>query len=276
MRFTKLIVCACVSVVPLFAQNPATLADIDEAFRLAGVRGMLESLPSHVNEMTAAAVSQFPREQRRQFEPLIKDVSLRFLDPDSFYRQLRTHFAKRYDAAHMGTFLALERTPVYRTMHRLEEAAETPAAQASRRRFEASLRNDPPPVARMDILQHLDEARNTTGLQVKIVIGIVNAMSAGLGAQMPADLETQSKAFSEKIQPILANNVMHANLFTYRNTEDADLADYVSAAEQKDVAWFNRTLQAAILVVAADRSARAGEYIRTKMMQQASQPPPLK
>ena len=45
------------------AQDPAVLADIDEAFRLAGVRGMLETLPSHVNEMTAAAVSQFPRDQ---------------------------------------------------------------------------------------------------------------------------------------------------------------------------------------------------------------------
>jgi hypothetical protein len=79
---------------------------------------------SHVNEMTAAAVGQFPKEQRPQFEPLIKDVSLKFLEPDAFYRQLRTYFVKHYDAPHMGTFLALERTPVYRTMHRLEDTAD--------------------------------------------------------------------------------------------------------------------------------------------------------
>jgi len=253
----------------LRAQDPAASADIDEAFRLAGVRLMLDALPSHVNEMTAAAVAQLPREQRRQFEPLVKDVSLRFLEPDAFYRQLKTYFSRHYDASRMATFLALERTPVYRTMHRLEEAAETPAAHAARRRFELNLKADPPSATRVRIMQRLDEARNSTGLQVKIVIGIVNAMSAGMGAQMPADLETQSAAFTAKIQPVLAANVLNHNLFLYRNSDESTLEDYVAAAQQKDVLWFNRTLQAAILAVAAERSARAGEYIKTKVSQPA-------
>jgi hypothetical protein len=257
-----------ISVVRLKAQpDPAVFQDIDEAFRLAGVRTILASLPSHVNEMTSAAVAQLPRDQRRQFEPVVRDVSLKFLDPDSFYTQLRSFFARHYDASHIRTFLALERTPVYRTMHRLEEAVDSPSAQASRRRFEASLKSDPPPAKRLGILQRLDEARNTTGLQVRIVIGIVNAMAAGLGAQMPTNLETQCAAFTDKIKPILADNVLHAYLFTYRNTDDTDLEDYVAAARQKDVEWFNRNLQDAILAVAADRSARAGEYIKTKMAQ---------
>jgi hypothetical protein len=265
MRISTIVLFLLTATPVCAQQDPTVLANIDEAFRLAGVRGMLDSLPSHVNEMTAAAVSQFPKEQRKQFEPVIKDVSLKFLDPDSFYRQLRTYFVKRYDAAHMGTFLALERTPVYRTMHRLEDAADTATAQASRRRFEAALKSDPPPVKRMDVLQRLDEARNTTDLQLRIVTGILNAMASGLGAQMPPDLEAQSTAFKDKVRPILANNVLHANLYTYRNTDDADLEDYVGAAQQKDVDWFNRNLQAAIVAVAADRSARAGEYIKTKV-----------
>jgi hypothetical protein len=127
------------------------------------------------------------------------------------------------------------------------------------------LKSDPPQPSRVDILQRLDEARNSTGLQVHIVVGIVNAMSAGLGAQMPADLEAQSKAFTDKIRPIFANNVLFANLYMYRNIEDADLEDFVGAAQQKDVLWFNRNLQAAILAVAAERSAQAGEAIRTRV-----------
>ena len=190
--------------------DPTVLADIDEAFRLSGVRGMLESLPSHINEMTAAAVAQFPKEQRRQYEPLIQDASLKFLDPEEFYRQLRTYFAKHYDAARMSTFLALERTPVYRSMHRLEEMAETPAAQASRRRFEASLKSDPASPKRVEILQRLDDARSSTALQVRIVTGIVTALSTGLGPQMPADVQTQCAIFAlrAKTQPVLANNVL--------------------------------------------------------------------
>jgi len=263
MRMTALVF--LLSTVPLCAQNPATAADIDEAFRLAGVRTMLESLPSHVNEMTTAAVAQLPKDQRQSFEPLIKDVSLKFLDPDAFYRQLRTYFVKHYDGGKMATFLALERTTAYRTMHRLEAAAETPAAQVGRRRFEAGLRSDPPEAKRVDVLQRLDEALKTTDLQVHMVIGIVNAMSAGLGARMPADLDTQSAAFAIKIRPVLANHILIYNLYVYRNADDADLEDYVAAAQQPSVDWFNRNLQSAILAVAADRAARAGESIKTKV-----------
>ena len=263
MKITGLVF--LMSIASLRAQDPATAEAIEEAFRLAGVHTMLESLPSHVNEMTAAAVAQFPKDKRQQLEPLIKDVSLRFLDPDAFYRQLRTYFVKHYDSAKMATFLALERTPAYRSMHRLETAAETPAGQAGRRSFEANLKSDPPNARRVDILQRLDEAMQTTDLQVRIVVGIVNAMSAGLGAQMPAGLDTQSAAFTSRIQPVLASNVLIHNLYVYRNADDAGLEDYVAASQQPSVKWFNRNLQSAILAVAADRAARAGEYIKSKV-----------
>jgi len=248
-----------------WAQAPSVMADVEEAFRLAGVRAMLQSLPSHVNEMTAAAMAHLPREQRQQYEPLIKDVSLKFLEPEAFYRQLRTYFAKHSDADHMGTFLALERTPRYRTMHRVEESADTPASQAARRRFEANLKSDPPPAKRVEMLRHLDDARNATGLQVSIVIGVVNAISAGMGAQVPSDLESQGEAFKTKIRPIIADKVLASYLFTFRNSDDADLDNYLEASQQKDIAWFNRNLQTAIVAVANDRSASAGEYIKTKV-----------
>jgi len=269
MKLLSLIILSA-AIAPLGAQDPTIVADIDESFRLAGVRSMLESLPSHVNEMTSAAVAQFPRDQRRQFEPEIRDVSLRFLDADSFYRQLRSYFAKHYDAAHMNTFLALERTSAYRTMRRQEELAQTAAAQAARRRFEMNLKSDPPSPARVALLQQLDKTRGSSDLEVKMVTGILNAMSDGLGAQMPADLEAQSAAFKEKIRPILSGNVLIQNLYAYRNASDTDLADYVAAAEQKDVAWFNRTLQSAVVAVAAERAARAGEYLKTKVSQRTN------
>ncbi|HEY3841344.1 MAG TPA: hypothetical protein VGL72_32460 [Bryobacteraceae bacterium] len=263
----KLFALLILSAAALPAQDPAVIADIDEAFRLAGVRTMLTSLPSHVTQMTSAAVAQFPNDQRRQFEPMIKEVSRKFLDPDSYYRQMRAYFVKHYDAGRMNTFLALERTPVYRTMHRLEEAADTEADEGARRRFENNLRSDPPTRKRILTMQRLDDAGNMTGLQVRMVIAVVNSMSAGLGAQMPPDLEAQSTAFTAKIRPILANNILHQNLFAYRNTDDAELEDYVSAAEQPDVAWFNKNLQSAMLAVAGDRAGKAAEAIKIKVSQ---------
>jgi hypothetical protein len=255
------------AALPLAAQDAAAVANVDEAFRLAGVHAMLESLPAHVNEMTVAAVAQLPKDKRKEFEPLIKEVSLRFLNPDSFYRQLRTYFIKHYDGAKMATFLVLERTPVYRSMHRLEAAAETPAAQAGWRSFDANLKSDPPDPKRVETLQRLDETVKTTDLQVHIVVAILNAISAGLGAQMPADLEAQSAAFRDKIRPILATNTLHHNLYVYRNADNSDLDDYVANAQQPAVAWFQRTLQSAILAVAADRATRAGEDIKAKTAQ---------
>jgi hypothetical protein len=195
---------------------------------------------------------------------VVKDVSVKFLDPDSFYKQLRTYFAKHYDESRMATFLTLEKTPVHRTMRRQEESAQTAAAQATRRRFELSLKSDPPSAARVALLGKLDATRGTTETEVKMVAGIINAMSAALGAQMPPDLEAQSAAFKDKIRPILSNNILNRNLFTFRSASDADLEDYVAASQQKDIVWFNRTLQAAVLAVAADRAAKAGEAIKTK------------
>jgi len=145
----------------LLQAQDAAIASVEEAFRLAGVRRMLESLPAHVNQMTALAVAQLPREQQRQFEPLIREVSLKYFDPDAFYLQLRTYFIKHNDDSHMATFLALERTTVYRTMHRQEDAAETPAAHAVRRRFEVNLKADPPSPNRVAILQRLDQRRSS-------------------------------------------------------------------------------------------------------------------
>lgn len=273
MRFATLIVLALLAA-PLRAEDSAVLADIDEAFRLAGVRATLDSLPIHVQEMTTAAIAQFPRDQRLQFEPVIKEVSLKFLDPGSFYNQLRKSFAKLYDAGHMNTFLALQRTSIYRTMHRMEQSLDTPAAEISRRRFEASLKDDPPDPKRVEILQRLDQARNATALQMRIVVGIVNAMANGLGAQMPPDLDAQCASFSTKIQPVLAGDVLHTYLYIYRNSEDADLEDYIAATQQKDVVWFNQNLQTAILAVAAERATKAGESIKAKVAQAQTQPPP--
>jgi hypothetical protein len=152
-------------------------------------------------------------------------------------------------------------------MHRLEAAAETPAAHAALRRFELNLKSDPPPPSRVEIMQRLDETRGTTNLQMKIVTRILNAMALGLGAVMPPDLEAQSNAFNDKLRPVLAGNILVRNLFTYRNSDDSDVEDVVSAEQQKDVQWFNQNLQSAILAVAADRAARAGEAIKVKVSQ---------
>jgi hypothetical protein len=114
-------------------------------------------------------------------------------------------------------------------------------------------------------MQQLDEAMKMTDLEARIVVGIVNAMAAGMGAQMPSDLDTQSAAFTSKIRPVLANNVLHHNLYVYRNADDQDVKDYIASAEQPAISWFNRNLQSAILAVAADRAARAGEYIKTRV-----------
>ena len=78
-------------------------------------------------------------------------------------------------------------------------------------------------------------------------------------------IAAQTAAFTAKIRPLLANNVLVHSLYTYRSADDTDLEDYVEAAQQPAVAWFNRTLNDAILAVAADRASRAGNYIKSKL-----------
>lgn len=218
MRIAGLLLLA--AAVLLHAQSTAR-ARIDEAFRLAGVAEVLASLPTYINEMAAPSVAQ-----------------TKVKDADAFARELKSYFIDRYDASKMATFLALERTPTYRTMHRMEAAADK-APRASRRSFEANLKSDPPGAKRVALLKRLDAAMSSTGLQIRIATEVLKGLPAG--------------------PPSLANSESIHDLFVYRNVDDSELEDYVVASEHPAVQWFNHTLQAAILVAMADRPAIEGE-----------------
>ena len=208
--------------------------------------------------MTAAALGQLPSEKRLEFGPLIHDVSLKFLNPDAFSRQVKAYFARHYDGKKMAMLLALERTTTYRSMHRIEAEAEAANAM-TRHRFETNLKTDPPPPARVRLMQRLDDTMNTTELQVKIVTGILKILNA---VSQGSDLQTAD--FTAKIRPVLAGNVLVHSLFTYRNAEDAELEDYLEACQQPPIVWFNRMLHDAIVAVAAERAAQAGEDLKGK------------
>ena len=131
---------------PMHAQDPAVLANIDEAFRLAGrAKPYSKSLPSHVTEMTSAAVAQYPtgaapaaRAGGQGSQPQIPAI------PTSSTGQLRVYFAKHYDAGPYGHLprpgadagLSHDASP--------GGSRELGCGQAARRRFENTLQSDPP------------------------------------------------------------------------------------------------------------------------------------
>lgn len=252
---------ALLAATGLWAQDRSAV--IEEAFRLGGVRETLQSLPAQANEMSVAAVAQLAPEQRKPFTPLIKDASLKLLDPAACYPEVQHYFLKHYDGPKLNTFIALERTSVYRTMHRLEAGASTAAAQTTRRRFEANLNADPPGQKRRDTLQKIDQVTGATELQLQLVSAVLNTASAAMGATAPAELNTQSGAFPPKVRPLLTEQTLHRNLFVFRNADDVELEDYAEALRQPAVDWFNRNLREAILAVVAERVQQATDAVKS-------------
>jgi hypothetical protein len=253
------------TALPLAAQDSqeAKLAQIDEAFRLAAVRATLETLPNHANEMTVAALATIPSDKQKPFLPVIKQASRNVLEPNACYPLVRRYFLKHYDAAHLRAFIALEQTSVYRTWRRLEQQASLPALQTARRGFLENLKEEPPPFERRQLMAQLDDATDSTGLEVRLVIAVLNSTAAAMGANMPSDLDLQSTAFTARIQPALQERTLANLCFTLRGADDAGVQDYIDAALQPDVAWFNRNLHAAILSLVGDRASAAADYIKS-------------
>jgi hypothetical protein len=132
------------------------------------------------------------------------------------------------------------------------------------------VKEDPPAPKRLDTLRRLDETLNTTGAELRMVTGIVNALSESMGGSPPAGLDTRSAEFAAKLQPILANQVLMQNLFVFRNSDDEDLEDFIAAAQQPAVDWFHHNLQSALLAAALERETHLVEDLKTK----AAAPPP--
>jgi hypothetical protein len=249
-------------------QSAAATGEIDEAFRLAGVREALDQLPDLIKETSILNPASFTGVQQRQVVALVRQESVRTARPAAMYSQLRTWYVRHYDADRISTFSALEKSPRYRTMRRMEEMAASAANLPMRRRFEANLQNDPPSAARLELLKRLDSAGTMTGLQVRLASQIPNTIMINVdpasAASNPASAGPGNDA-AAKAQSMLSRQVLVAHLFAFRNVDDETLANYVQAAEQKDVTWFYRNLESAALAVVALRSQDASESLKTQM-----------
>jgi hypothetical protein len=249
--------------VALSAETTIDKAEqVDEAFRLAGVRPLLEALPARAGEMTVAVLATFPPDKRKELEPAAKDIARRMLEPSLCYPLVRRYFLQHFDAVQMRSFVALEKTPTYRTMHRQEEQAGLPALQSSRRTFLRNLPNDPPPPARRQLLEKLDEINGYTVLHQGLVMATVNSSLAGLTMTLPEEFESVKTSVSARANPIVQDQTLALLLFTFRNAEDVDIQDYLEASQQPAVIWFNRTLNAAILAAVGERGPISSDYIR--------------
>ena len=235
---------------------------VDEAFRLAGVRPLLEALPARVGEMTAAVLATFPPDKRKQLEPAARDIARQMLEPNLCYPLVRHYFLQHFDAPQMRSFVALEKTSVYRTMHRQEEQAGLPALQSSRRNFLRNLPNDPPPPSRRQLLEKLDEINGYTVLYQGLVMATINSSLAGLTMTLPEEFESVQTSVGARARPIVQDQTLALLLFTFRNAEDVDIQDYLEACQQPAVIWFNRTLNAAILAAVGERGPISSDYIR--------------
>src|SRR5260370_41859533 len=85
---------------------------VEEAFQLSGVPGQVRQLPEQFQQQFDEQLARIPAAQRDQMAPIARKVLGDFIDPQSFYRQLKTSSGAQGDGKKFQSSLERPHAPL--------------------------------------------------------------------------------------------------------------------------------------------------------------------
>ncbi len=199
----------------------------------------------------------------------VERITRWYFNPDAFYARLRAEFGRAVDDARLAETRAWFETPAGRRV----AAADVRFYATDRRQeveeFVARLAADPPPPARVALMQRLDAAAGTTEGSVELMVAVHRAIVRVMSPTLPADqrvgagqLESQGRQIRLRMQEPLRMVSVATLLFVFRDVSDGDLSDYVEFLESDAGAWYGAaTRTATIATIVSTVEGSAAEFI---------------
>ena len=258
-RDTKL----SVPPMPIPKTGPTKLDDLLE---MAGARAQIAGIVSRV----AADLRPPPAQMSAADRAAIDRVLAQSLRDDAVYAAVREAFRPHVDRPSLEATAAWLRTPVARKIVALETASSEPETEQKVAEYAATLKTNPAPSRRLELLQQLDwvTGANETSADLVAVIarGLSSAVSAAGPPQRrlrPGQIEDRAAQVRARANESLREVRTMSMLYTYQTLHDDELAEYVRFSGSEAGRWYNTAMRKS-LVAALGKAVEqtAAELVR--------------
>jgi len=223
---------------------------IDELLELSGTRTQLAGLLSHV----AADLRPPPGQMSAQDMATIERILAQSLRPEAVYGAVRDAFRSQVDRPNLEATAAWLRTAVARKIIALEIASSEPSADKKLADYAASIKANPPPARRLELLQRLDWATGANETSADLVAAIARALASAVSAAGPPEARLRPGQLDERAAQVRARaydslREVHtmSMLYTYQTLEDDELLEYVRFSSSEAGRWYNAAMRKALV-----------------------------
>ena len=219
---------------------PATDRLLTEMLDLSGTRRMLEQVPQQVQASALHDQEKLPAAVRSRLQGALAE-SYRF---ESLYKTAFEHVRKHATPDELAQAIDLLRSPLVLRFTEYEVQAGTPESAPLLTAFVNKLPYSPPPDARLDLVQRLDDLTATSALLTEVTVQTAAAIARGVSSARAPMTRAQRLALEDavvqmrrEIAPATRQQVLTTFLFSYRKATDADLERYVQLYEGRSGHW---------------------------------------
>jgi hypothetical protein len=256
-------------VLPLFtaalgAQPVQRAVMAEEAFQLSGVPNQVRQLPEQFQQQFDQQIEKIPAAQRAKMAPIARKVLADFIEPQSFYRQLKATFIADVDVKAMQAALAWLHSPLPRRMQKLQDFASSPEGKEKLSVFAEEIQSAAPPLDRINLMRDLDQAVNWSGFATDVLVKIAAAVTLEIlpGGDPSGEVNRDLVSLRKATRPMMANEFILRSLFAYKAVSDDDLKQYIDAVRSEAAQWYIKRYQESFLRTIAARAAKAASDLR--------------
>jgi len=240
--------------------NPDRL--VAEVIEVSGIKAQFQAFAgSAMLSATSGADAGADSEEFRAMTAMME----RIFEPGKMTAELTANLKAGLDVERMGRYLEILRNPIALKMTALEGRQVRP--EEMKRQLE-EMRKNPPPAARVKLIQTYDEVSRTSELGSELI----SSMARDMVEAMLAELQKAGKSVPTEARQMVgsqlnamrdqARNLMRASLFvTYRNVSDEDLAAYVKLMDTDTSRWGTEQLLNAVRPVLVSRGSTLGKEV---------------
>lgn len=225
------------------------LTKVDEILELSGIRAQLGGLLSRV----AGELRPAPGRMSSQDLASVDRILAQALRHERFYALVRDAFRPHVDRPSLEATAAWLRSPVARKIVALEIESGEPGTEQKVAAYAAGLKASPPSSHRVELIQRLDwlTGGNDTSadLVAAIARGVTTAVSAGGPPEQrlrPGQIEGRVAQVRARAGDALREVRFMSMLYTYRQLEDEELAEYARFSGSEAGRWYNTAMRKAL------------------------------
>ncbi|HTP60809.1 MAG TPA: ankyrin repeat domain-containing protein [Burkholderiales bacterium] len=198
-------------------------------------------------------------------EAAVNDILGRSLDPAKMTADIAANMKSNLDAERMARFLELLRQPVALKMAGLESG---PLPADVVKDASENFRKNPPPVARVKLIQAIDEVTHASELGGELASAMardmVDVMLDSLqkaGKKVPKEARESVAGQLNTMRSQARGNFRSLQNVIYRDVSDAELSEYLKLLDTDTGRWGSDQLAGAIKTVLVSRGSELGKAV---------------